>query len=76
VSLNETLEDLLVLGLSAYEIGAALNTPAKQVHRMRRTKSSVKPPPEVWKPALYKLARERALALEVVAVRIAVGPSD
>ena len=76
MSLEETLEELLVLGLSAYEIGTALSVSAKHVHRMRRTKSSVKPPPEVWKAALYKLTRERALALEVLAVRITVEAGD
>jgi hypothetical protein len=68
----ETVNELMRLGFTPYQIATALDTSIPHVHRLRRVKSARPPAPEVWRPILYKLARERALSLDTLALRLSL----
>jgi hypothetical protein len=56
-------------GLTAEEVGSALNRPAQSVRQMRLDPShaNYRPPPDGWETVLARMARERGGALQELA---------
>jgi hypothetical protein len=72
MNLKETLDALSALGVSNHDLGEALGgigMAAVKKHRSP-TKSLKAIPPEQWKPALFRLAKDRAAGFETVALRL------
>ena len=74
ITLQEAINEMIVgLGFGAADVGAPLGLGSSQVNALRGRKPRPSDPPSsVWKPALYRLLRERAVALDTLALRISL----
>jgi len=71
MTFKDATDRLLGLGVDLREIAGVLGMGHQTVRAMRAAEGTrayrTPPPPDVWRPALAKLARERAEALAALA---------
>jgi hypothetical protein len=70
MTFQEAANQLMDLGVGSGEIGAPFGITGREVNRLKRLAGPVSIPDDEWKPALWRIAKEKALELETLAIRI------